>query len=185
MSPFFAADSIGKSFRGRRVLNAASVWASSGSVTLLLGRNGCGKSTLLRIGAGVLAADFGVVRFAGEAWERPRLDRLARRGLFYLPDRGLLSRGRSLREHVQALTWRFGCRAADAVLADLGLDSLLDEPPETLSGGERRRAELALALVRRRSACWRTSPWRGSRRWTRRRWPRRFAGWRAAAAPSS
>ncbi|HEX9106308.1 MAG TPA: ATP-binding cassette domain-containing protein [Longimicrobiales bacterium] len=148
MTPLFAAESVGKAFRGVSVLTAASVRATAGAVTLLAGRNGCGKSTLLRIGAGVLAADHGVVRFAGEAWERPRLHRLARLGLFYLPDRGLLSRRLMLRQHLAALEWHFGTSAQREVLADLEIERLLDERPDTISGGERRRAEVALAALR-------------------------------------
>ncbi len=148
MRPLFAADSIGKSFRGTRVLFAASVWAWPGRITLLLGRNGCGKSTLLRIGAGVLAPDHGVVRLGAGAWERPRLDRLARRGLFYLPDRGLLSRRLTLQQHVAALVWRFKCDDPARALSELDVGSLLDRRVGELSGGERRRAEVALAALR-------------------------------------
>ncbi len=149
MSPVFAADSIGKSFRGKRVLSAASVWARPRAITVLLGRNGCGKSTLLKIGAGVLAADHGVVRLAGEVWERPRLDRLARRGLFYLPDRELLSRRLTLRQQVSALAWRFPGVEPSRAFGQLDVTRFLDETSSQLSGGERRRAEVALAVMRR------------------------------------
>ena len=148
MTPIFAAESIGKSFRGRPVLTAASVWACPGRITVLLGRNGCGKTTLLRIGAGVLAPDHGVVRFAGEAYERPRLDRLARQGLFYLPDRALLSRRLTLRHHFQAMRWSFGSLDVARIAGDLDVRRFLDERTDTLSRGERRRAEIALAVAR-------------------------------------
>lgn len=148
MGPIFIADSIGKSFRGRTVLNAASVWACAGCITLLVGRNGCGKSTLLNIGAGLLTPDFGVVRFAGEAYERPRLHHLASRGLFYLPDRGLLSRRLTVREHIAAIERRFGKPAVDGIADGLELGPLLDRRADALSGGERRRSEFALAALR-------------------------------------
>ncbi len=101
--PLFAADSFGKSFGSREVLKAATVWAVPGRVTVLFGRNGSGKSTLLRAAMGLLRPDFGVVRYDGEAYLRPRLHKLARRGLMYFPDRGLLSRRRNLAWHHRVL----------------------------------------------------------------------------------
>ncbi|HEU0015673.1 MAG TPA: ATP-binding cassette domain-containing protein [Longimicrobium sp.] len=146
--PLFAADSIGKSFGSRTILKAASVWAREGKITVLFGRNGCGKSTLLKIGAGELRADHGVVLFAGRAYLRPRLPDLASRGLFYLPDRDLLSRRLTVREQIRAVEWRFGgCRTGE-ILERLGIGGLLDQTPVELSGGERRRAEIAAAWIR-------------------------------------
>jgi ABC-type multidrug transport system ATPase subunit len=144
----FAADSVGKSFGSRTILKSASVWATPGRVTALFGRNGCGKSTLLKVGAGLLGADQGVVHFRGRAYLRPRLPHLARRGLFYLPDRNLLSRRITVREQLRAVAWRFGGDRTDAAVAELGIARRLDQTPLQLSGGERRRAELAAAWIR-------------------------------------
>jgi ABC-type multidrug transport system ATPase subunit len=146
--PLFSADSIGKSFGRRTILKAASVWAREASITVLFGRNGCGKSTLLRIGAGLLRADQGVVHFAGRAYLRPRLPELASRGLFYLPDRDLLSRRLTVREQLRAVEWRFGGGRTDGVVERLGLRGVLDRTPAELSGGERRRAGIAAAWIR-------------------------------------
>jgi ABC-type multidrug transport system ATPase subunit len=146
--PLFAADSIGKAFGQRTILKAASVWAAAGRITVLFGRNGCGKSTLLKIGAGQLRADHGVVLFAGRAYLRPRLSELASRGLFYLPDRDLLSRRLTVREQIRAVEWRFGGSRTGEILRLLGITSLLDQTPVELSGGERRRAEIAAAWIR-------------------------------------
>lgn len=146
--PLFAADSIGKSFGSRTILKAASVWATAGNITVLFGRNGCGKSTLLKIGAGQLRADHGVVQFAGRAYLRPRLPELASRGLFYLPDRDLLSRRLTVGEQIRAVEWRFGASRTGEVLERLDIGHLLDQTPVQLSGGERRRAELAAAWIR-------------------------------------
>lgn len=144
-----AADSVGKSFRGRRVLSSATLHVPPGRITALLGRNGCGKSTLLRILIGFLQADHGRIEFEGEFLARPRLGALAARGLFYLPDRDLLSRNRTVRHHLDMLARRFGIGNAGDVVESVGIASLLDRLPGQLSGGERRRAELALALMRR------------------------------------
>lgn len=146
--PLFAADSIGKSFGSRTILKAASVWARPGNITVLFGRNGCGKSTLLKIGAGRLRPDHGVVLFDGRAYLRPRLPELASRGLFYLPDRDLLSRRLTVGEQIRAVEWRFGGSRTAEVLERLGIGHLLNHTPVQLSGGERRRAEIAAAWIR-------------------------------------
>lgn len=148
MASIFAADSIGKSFSARTVLKAASVWAEPGKITVLFGRNGSGKSTLLKIGSGVLRADYGCIHFDGRAYLRPRLHELAQRGLFYLPDRELLSRRFTVREQLDAVEWRFGASRTVAILDRLGVAERLDQRPTQLSGGERRRAEIALASIR-------------------------------------
>jgi lipopolysaccharide export system ATP-binding protein len=146
--PLFAADSIGKSFGSRTILKAASVWARAGKITVLFGRNGCGKSTLLRIGAGQLRPDHGVVHFAGRAYPRARLPELASLGLFYLPDRDLLSRRMTVREQIRAVEWQFGGSRTAEIIERLGVSRLLGQTPVELSGGERRRAEMAAAWIR-------------------------------------
>ncbi len=146
--PVFSADSIGKSFGSRTILKAASVWARSGKITVLFGRNGSGKSTLLKIGAGLLRADHGVVHFDGRSYLRPRLPTLAARGLFFLPDRDLLSRRLTLREQIRAVEWRFGQSRTAEILERLDIRDLVDQTALELSGGERRRAEIATAWIR-------------------------------------
>jgi ABC-type multidrug transport system ATPase subunit len=143
------ADSIGKRFGERTVLSAATLHAQRGVVTALIGRNGCGKSTLLRIMAGLMAPDHGIIRFRGAVHARTRLPRLARDGVFLLPvDRSTLIRRFTLRQHLDALRRRFTLPPDDAGLETLKVTHLLDRPVATYSGGERRRAELALALAR-------------------------------------
>lgn len=144
------ADSIAKSFGRRRVLTAATLLAIPRTVTVLLGRNGAGKSTLLKIAAGWLRPDDGVVIYKGGRYTRPRLVDLARRGLFFLPDRGLLDPTHSLRRQVAAVAARFPAareRFAHA-LELLHLETLADRAVDSLSGGEWRRAEVAVALAR-------------------------------------
>lgn len=144
----FAADSICKAFGARQILHVASVWASPGTITVLFGRNGCGKSTLLKIGAGLLRADTGMVHFRGVVYPRPRLARLAAAGLFYLPHAGLLTGRMTLREHLRAVAWRFGGGLTAEDAEDLRVAELLDQPAREYSGGEVRRAEVAVALAR-------------------------------------
>ena len=78
MTPYFAADSIGKAFGRTVVLKAASVWANPGDITVMLGRNGSGKSTLLRAAVGEIGLDHGTVRLGTSVFTRPRLPELAR-----------------------------------------------------------------------------------------------------------
>jgi len=115
----------------------------------VLGRNGSGKTTLLRCALGLLRADEGVVRFLGNVYVRPRLSRLASRGLFYLPDRGLLSRRMRFREQLELLQRRFRVSGGEEVAERLGVYGSLDVHPGRMSGGEERRCELTLALTRR------------------------------------
>lgn len=147
-SRLFRADSITRSFGSRAVLKSATAWAIPGRISVLFGRNGCGKSTLLKVGTGLLRADQGVVLYDQRAYTRPRLAELARRGLFYLPDRGLLSRRLSIRKQIEAVEWRFPSSRRTRVLERLGIGEVIDACADELSGGERRRAEIALTWIR-------------------------------------
>jgi ABC-type multidrug transport system ATPase subunit len=156
------ADAIGKSYGPRRVLAAASLRAYPGAITALCGRNGSGKSTLLGIAAGWRRADTGTLHFDGRTWLRPRLPALAERGMFYLPDRAILAPAVPLGRQLEVVERRFGSPgAAAAVAASLGLGSCLGLLPPRLSGGETRRAELALACVRRPRCLLADEPFRG------------------------
>lgn len=151
--PVLVLDSIARRFGDLRVLSAATLHAPAGSITALLGRNGSGKSTLLRIAAGLLAPDHGIIRFRGRTHTRTRLADLARHGLYYLPaHRPGLAETCTLGAHVDAVERRDGsgdCDRTGEVLRLLEVSHLLDRRPHTFSGGERRRAEIAMALLRR------------------------------------
>lgn len=151
MDALFAAESMGVSFLGQAVLKSASVWAIPGQITALLGRNGCGKSTLFRAALGLVPRDFGTVRFGSRTFQRPSLPELSRNGLFFLPDSGLLSRRHTMLRHVAFLQECFPGEARDGFPAELALNELWDKTVWQMSGGEERRAELALAWCRRPS----------------------------------
>ena len=156
------ADAIGKRYGSRRVLAAASLRAYPGAITVLCGRNGSGKSTLLAIAAGWRRADTGSVHFDGETHLHPRLPALARRGLFYLPDRAILSPGIAVGKQLGAVERRFGrAGTAASVAASLGLSAQLDLLPPRLSGGETRRVEIALACIRGPRCLLADEPFRG------------------------
>ena len=150
MEPILIADSIGKCYGDRKVLASAYLRAVPGRITGLLGRNGTGKSTLLKIAAGVIAPDHGIVRFRGHSYPRPHLYRLAAEGLLFLPvDRLLLSPSFTVGAQLQAVARQFGIERYSGAVEQLRLASHLDSNPLDLSGGERHRAQFALALVRR------------------------------------
>lgn len=140
-------DSVCKRFGERTVLAGATVAVREGRITALLGRNGEGKSTLLSIMAGLKRADQGSVRLDGEHVARPSLPWLARRGVFLLgADRLPLSPAHTLGTHLAAIHARYGDGAAGPDV--LGVSGLLDRLPASFSGGERKRAAMAMALAR-------------------------------------
>jgi ABC-type lipopolysaccharide export system ATPase subunit len=145
----FSADSIGVSFAGHQVLKSASIWATPGRIAALLGRNGSGKTTLFKAALGLVRRDFGTVRFGEKAFLSPTLRELAGLGLFYLPDMGLLSRRRTLGWHLSVLKTQFPGMFRENLPADLEVESLKAKTVWEMSGGEVRRAELALAWSRR------------------------------------
>lgn len=138
-------------FGRTEVLTAASLWTEAGRVTTMLGRNGSGKTTLLRIAAGLLQPDQGVVALHGVVVDRPRLPRLARRGVMFLPQGHLVVRGYSVREHFTAVSKVFGHAGVDSAIETASVAELLDQQVKTLSGGEKARVSLALALARQPS----------------------------------
>jgi len=161
VAPLLCADSVGKSFKGRRVLTSASLRAEPGQVRVLFGRNGSGKSTLMRIAAGLLQPDSGTVHYLGTPLDRARLPALASAGLFYLPDHDLLSPRFTLRAQLEMFVRRFAQGSVAEAIDLVGLAARLDRYPHQLSGGETRRAELALALVRGPLCLLADEPFRG------------------------
>ena len=144
-----AADCVCKSYDGRKVLTSASIWARPGLVHGLLGRNGAGKTTLLRILVGMMAPDNGVVRIDGVGQLHVTLPQLAHGGVFFLPARDLLLPRLSVMQQMRAARDRFGGTGElEALASVLGIADRANQKPPTLSGGERRRAELAVALAR-------------------------------------
>jgi len=148
MKPIFAAEEIGKSFGTRAVLRTAGIWATPGRVTVLLGRNGAGKSTLIKIAIGQVRATHGVVIYKDMRETRPQLHRMARAGLYYLPEQGVLPRWFSVRAHLTAIATMAQTPAIEKAVEVCRLQDIMHRPPSRLSAGERRRAELGLIVAR-------------------------------------
>lgn len=161
--PVLRAEAVSKRFGTRHVLSSASLELRAGAVTLLLGRNGAGKSTLLQICAGASAPDSGRILLSGAAVARPSAHRLARLGVFHLPPRGALAPAFDVRSQLSALARVYGrdAREVAEVATTVGITDLLRLRPPALSTGERRRAELALALIRRPLCLLADEPLRG------------------------
>lgn len=151
-----AADSITVSLGGRAILQSAFVDAVPGKITVLVGRSGAGKTTLFEILVGRRRPDGGQVRWNGERVPHPSLALLARRGLFYHPDRPWLALSLTAADHF-ALLGRDPPQDGDS----LGVTALLNRRIGTLSGGELRLTEMALGLARAPAVALLDEPFRG------------------------
>ena len=146
-------DRIGKSFRRRTVVKSVTLRLARGEVVGLLGPNGAGKTTCFYMITGLVAADHGKIWLDGEdVTEQPMYQR-ARMGLGYLPQETSIFRGMSVQDNVKAvveLRERNKAKVAETttrLLEELHIEHLREAPAVSLSGGERRRVEIARALA--------------------------------------
>jgi ABC-type multidrug transport system ATPase subunit len=126
-----------------------------------MGRNGAGKTTMFRICVGRVRADYGRVLFRGEYVERPTLSKLARRGLFYSSQDSALTRLFTIENHLSAIADTFPVGPMEPVVAQLELGEFLSRRPQEISGGERQRSSLAMALLRRPACLLMDEPFAG------------------------
>jgi len=146
-------DRIGKSFRGRQVVKGVSLRLARGEVAGLLGPNGAGKTTCFYMITGLIAADYGVIWLDGEDITNQPMYQRARQGLGYLPQETSIFRGMTVEQNIMAVV-EMRVRSRDEVreitrglLEELHIDHLRASPAVALSGGERRRVEIARALA--------------------------------------
>jgi lipopolysaccharide export system ATP-binding protein len=142
-----------KSYGGRTVVRGINVEVSSGEVVGLLGPNGAGKTTTFYMTVGLVAPDSGRVELNGvDVTDDPMYVR-ARKGIGYLPQEPSIFRGLTVEQNILAIleTTSLGATERRArtreLLAELNLTPLASAQAFTLSGGERRRAEITRALV--------------------------------------
>jgi lipopolysaccharide export system ATP-binding protein len=148
-----------KTYGSRRVVKDVSLDVSKGEVVGLLGPNGAGKTTSFYMIVGLVRADAGEITIDGRSVEHMPIHRRSRLGLSYLPQEASIFRKLNVEENVRAvLELQRGAdgrplaraeidKRLTALLQDLRVDHLRDSPALSLSGGERRRVEIARALA--------------------------------------
>ena len=142
-----------KRYKAREVVKDVSFEVANGEVVGLLGPNGAGKTTCFYMVVGLVGADAGSVTLGSENVTSHPMHRRAKLGLSYLPQEASVFRKLSVDENIRAVLELQGLdRAAietrlDELLADLNIAGLRDNPALSLSGGERRRVEIARALA--------------------------------------
>jgi lipopolysaccharide export system ATP-binding protein len=153
------ATGLQKSFGSRQVVRDVSLTVQKGEVVGLLGPNGAGKTTSFYMIVGLVRADAGEISIDGQSIEHMPIHRRARLGLSYLPQEASIFRKLSVEQNVRAVLELQTDEAGkpldaatlnarlDSLLQDLRVDHLRDSPAPALSGGERRRVEIARALA--------------------------------------
>ncbi|TPI85433.1 ATP-binding cassette domain-containing protein [Mesorhizobium sp. B2-8-9] len=146
-----SVEELGHSFGNRRVLQGASFAVAEGRMCVLLGRNGAGKTTLFSLITGLYHARAGSVHVFGQAMEANPSAALAQMGIvFQLPTLDLdLTAGENLRYHaaLHGIPADLSKQRSREELSRLGVLDRIDHPTRALSGGQRRRVEIARALM--------------------------------------
>ena len=147
------ACNLGKSFKQRQVVRGVSVSVQRGEAVGLLGPNGAGKTTCFYMITGLIAADYGTITLDGNDITPLPMYRRARLGIGYLPQETSIFRGLSVENNIRAVLEvveeDHHTREAmlDELLAEFSITHIRRAPALALSGGERRRVEIARALA--------------------------------------
>jgi lipopolysaccharide export system ATP-binding protein len=148
-----------KSYGSRMVVKDVHLAVGAGEVVGLLGPNGAGKTTTFYMVVGLVRADEGEIRIDGQAVQKLPIHRRSRLGLSYLPQEASIFRKLTVAENIRAvLELQLGPDGRPLkeahieellaqLLQDLSIEKLRDSPAPALSGGERRRVEIARALA--------------------------------------
>ena len=144
---------IGKTFKKRPVVRGVSLSLRRGEVVGLLGPNGAGKTTTFYMITGLIPADYGSIELDGHDVTALPMYRRARLGIGYLPQEASIFRGLSAEENIRAAAELIESdpprleAMVEELMAEFGLSHVRDTPAIALSGGERRRVEIARALA--------------------------------------
>ncbi len=153
------AEGLQKSYGVRKVVKDVHLDVHSGEVVGLLGPNGAGKTTSFYMIVGLVRADAGEIRIDGQPVQRLPIHKRSRLGLSYLPQEASIFRKLTVEQNIRAvlelqqdekgrpLPPQRIQQMLDGLLADLSIEKLRDSPAPALSGGERRRVEIARALA--------------------------------------
>lgn len=151
-----SARGLAKSYNGRRVVNGVDVDISAGEIVGLLGPNGAGKTTTFYMVVGLVIPDEGSVQLDGTDLTKAPMYLRARSGLAYLPQEPSVFRKLTVRENILAVIEflpefqgqkREQRRRTDELIEELNLQKVANSKAMALSGGERRRVEIARALA--------------------------------------
>jgi lipopolysaccharide export system ATP-binding protein len=148
-----ATEEIGKSYRGRRVVNAVNLHVNQGEVVGLLGPNGAGKTTTFYMIVGLTPPDSGRILIGdAEITSTPMYLRARHHGISYLPQEPSIFRKLTVEENIlavleaQPLSWHERRERMERLIGQLGLGHIRKNRGYALSGGERRRVEIGRAL---------------------------------------
>ncbi len=147
------AQHLAKSYKGRQVVRDVSLNIDSGQIVGLLGPNGAGKTTCFYMIVGLVVADGGEITLDDQVLTHRPIHQRARLGLSYLPQEMSVFRKLTVAENIQAvlelqkLTKTEMAERLEQLLGELGIEHLRDNTAISLSGGERRRCEIARALA--------------------------------------
>ena len=148
-----AVKGLQKSYRGRTVVHDAALNVRAGEAVGLLGPNGAGKTTIFYMITGLVSADRGVISLDGHDVTQLPMYRRARLGIGYLPQEASIFRGLNVEDNIRAVleivepSRKERERKLDALLDEFNITRLRKSPSIALSGGERRRCEIARALA--------------------------------------
>ncbi|MDX2156739.1 MAG: LPS export ABC transporter ATP-binding protein [Hyphomicrobiaceae bacterium] len=154
---WLTSDGVEKSYGKRKVVKGVSVAVARGEIVGLLGPNGAGKTTVFYMITGLVPADAGRITIDGRDVTRLPMYRRARLGIGYLPQEASIFRGLSVEQNIMAIleivepSRRKRREQLDNLLAEFNITHLRKSPSMALSGGERRRCEIARALASRPS----------------------------------
>lgn len=149
------AQGLTKSYKGRQVVNGVSLGVRAGEAVGLLGPNGAGKTTCFYMVTGLVPVDTGTIEIDGFDVTSMPMYRRARLGIGYLPQEASIFRGLTVENNIRAVleviekSRKERERNLDALLEEFHISHLRKAPSMSLSGGERRRLEIARALATR------------------------------------
>jgi len=148
------ANDLTKSYRGRRVVDGISLAVEQGEIVGLLGPNGAGKTTSFYLIVGLVSADSGTIGIDSQDITSLPIHRRAKQGLGYLPQEASVFRQLSVKENLMAiletrkdLSGAEQLERCDTLMREFHITHLADALGQALSGGERRRVEIARALA--------------------------------------
>lgn len=150
----FSAENLRKQFKSRIVVDNASLEIKSGEIVGLLGPNGAGKTTCFYMLVGLINCNEGLILLNDEDITRMPMHQRAKHGIGYLPQEASIFRGLTVEQNILVslearddLKRNQRKQQCKSLLADLQIEHIRDHKGQSLSGGERRRAEIARALA--------------------------------------